>query len=227
MIIDFHAHILPGLDHGSEDVNTSLQQLGKARRAGVELIVATSHFYPHRDSVDDFLLRRDTAVRQLLFESSEVLPKIILGAETLVCEGMAEMKGLMNLTFGSQNAILLEMPTGQWSFTLLDTVEKINQMTKGHVVIAHVDRYDPNKVETLFELGVRGQLNADSLCRFNRRGTLLGWVREGKIAALGSDIHGNSNGYRKFHRAISILGREFSPLMRETRELLGDYTPIN
>jgi hypothetical protein len=66
---------------------------------------------------------------------------------------MAEMKGLMNLTFGSQNTILWRCPQGKWSFTLLDTVEKINQMTKGHVVIAHVDRYDPNKVETLFDMG--------------------------------------------------------------------------
>ena len=45
--IDFHAHILPRCDHGSDGWETSRQQLKLAREAGVEVICATSHFYGH------------------------------------------------------------------------------------------------------------------------------------------------------------------------------------
>ena len=42
--IDFHAHVLPGLDDGSPDVGTSLEMLRKWSSLGVEKIVATPHF---------------------------------------------------------------------------------------------------------------------------------------------------------------------------------------
>jgi protein-tyrosine phosphatase len=46
MIIDFHAHILPGLDHGCKDLTTAVTQLKMAKKAGIDVVVATSHFYP-------------------------------------------------------------------------------------------------------------------------------------------------------------------------------------
>ena len=58
MQIDFHAHILPGCDHGSDGWRTSRRQLKLAREAGVDLICATSHFYGHRTSVERFLQKR-------------------------------------------------------------------------------------------------------------------------------------------------------------------------
>ncbi|MEE3459824.1 MAG: CpsB/CapC family capsule biosynthesis tyrosine phosphatase, partial [Candidatus Faecousia sp.] len=42
-MIDFHAHILPGADHGSDGLETSLRQLALAEEAGVDTIVATPH----------------------------------------------------------------------------------------------------------------------------------------------------------------------------------------
>ena len=58
-MIDFHAHILPGADHGSDGLETSLRQLALAEEAGVDTIVATPHFYPQSDSFSEFLRRRE------------------------------------------------------------------------------------------------------------------------------------------------------------------------
>ena len=52
--IDFHAHILPELDHGSKSLEISLQQLDWAKRVQVDTIVSTSHFYGWRRDLDDF-----------------------------------------------------------------------------------------------------------------------------------------------------------------------------
>ena len=56
--LDYHAHILPGCDHGSDSVETSRRQLEMARKAGVATVCATPHFYPQRETVACFLDRR-------------------------------------------------------------------------------------------------------------------------------------------------------------------------
>lgn len=49
--LDYHAHILPGCDHGSSSVAMSLKQIDMAKAAGIKTICATPHFYPHKESV--------------------------------------------------------------------------------------------------------------------------------------------------------------------------------
>ena len=56
--LDYHAHILPGCDHGSSSVDMSLKQMDMAKEAGIQTICATPHFYPHKESVSSFIERR-------------------------------------------------------------------------------------------------------------------------------------------------------------------------
>ena len=56
--LDYHAHILPGCDHGSSSVDMSLKQINMAKEAGVQTICATPHFYPHKESVSSFIESR-------------------------------------------------------------------------------------------------------------------------------------------------------------------------
>lgn len=44
MLIDFHTHILPGIDDGSRNVEMSLRMLAAQREQQVDEIVATPHF---------------------------------------------------------------------------------------------------------------------------------------------------------------------------------------
>ena len=44
-VIDFHSHVLPGIDDGSRDVEMSLAMLREMRAQGVDVCVATPHFY--------------------------------------------------------------------------------------------------------------------------------------------------------------------------------------
>jgi tyrosine-protein phosphatase YwqE len=48
MIIDFHAHVLPGADHGSVDAEEAKKQLELAYYSGLDLIVAHL-FLPDKD----------------------------------------------------------------------------------------------------------------------------------------------------------------------------------
>ena len=69
LTLDYHAHVLPGCDHGSDGVETSRKQLAMAAAAGIRTVCATPHFYPHKESIPSFLQRRAESA-QLLRERS-------------------------------------------------------------------------------------------------------------------------------------------------------------
>ena len=54
-MIDFHSHVLPGIDDGSKDVSESLEMLRLSLLEGTDIIVATPHFYVDRSSITSFL----------------------------------------------------------------------------------------------------------------------------------------------------------------------------
>ena len=44
-MIDFHTHILPGIDDGAKDVSVSAAMLEMEKEQGVNEIVLTPHYY--------------------------------------------------------------------------------------------------------------------------------------------------------------------------------------
>ncbi len=202
---DFHSHILPGADHGSDSVETSLEQLSIISSHGIKRVVATPHFYPMSDSVESFLERRAECAHNLHAAMREGDPEVLLGAEVLICNGIERMEGLRRLTVLGTNCILLEMPMTTWSDTTYETVRAIADMGLD-VVMAHIDRYDPRSIEQLMTLDVSAQLNPDPF--FSRRGKKFAarWLEEGKVVAVGSDLHmANERAYRDFVGACSSL----------------------
>lgn len=220
MIIDFHAHILPGLDHGCDDLNMSIEQLQRAKKIGVDVVAATSHFNPYVETIDDFLRRRQKSWATLRSIWTPDLPEIILGAETLICNNIYKMEGLLNLAFQGTSVFLIEMPFGEWNRNLIHTVEKVNELCKGCAVIAHVDRYVIKNVEILFDIGLKGQVNVAGLFNIFRRRHLVKWIEQGSVVALGSDIHRAENVYGKFKNLEFYCGEIFNKVMRASEHLL-------
>lgn len=221
MEIDFHAHILPRCDHGSDSWRTSRQQLKLAREAGVEVICATSHFYGHHTSVEHFLEKRQRCYEDLMAHAPTGSPRVLLGAEVLAFEGIERLPGLAKLRLQGTKMLLLEMPFTRWSDGLLESVEALSEDERFRIVLAHVDRYDRRAVEQLFELNyVRGQLNVDNLKkRFGKR-YLREWAREGLIVAVGSDIHGTEVGYKDWLTCRRRYAEDWEAIMQRTNKRL-------
>lgn len=49
-MVDFHCHILPGVDDGSKSVEQSLQMLHLEQQQGVDAVILTPHFTPTRQT---------------------------------------------------------------------------------------------------------------------------------------------------------------------------------
>ena len=60
-MIDFHSHILPGIDDGSKSVEESIELLRMLSVQEVDTVAATPHFYASDGSPEEFFERRDAS----------------------------------------------------------------------------------------------------------------------------------------------------------------------
>lgn len=205
-ICDFHSHIMPCADHGCVSVDEAIAQLRLAKKCGVTRVVSTSHFYPHKDSVNAFINRRNAAYAAIVERDVDDLPEIRLGAEVLLCANMDELPELEKLCINGTKTILVELPFNDFGTEYVRAVDGMIQ--QGYkVVLAHAECYKPENIEKVLSVGALIQLNASALAPIFRKRIFKSWMKRHKIIAIGSDIHGvDKRSYRNFHRACRRLG---------------------
>lgn len=219
--IDFHTHILPGMDDGCVDVDMSLAQLKLAADHKIDVVIATSHFYPHAESVESFLRRREDAWKRLQARRENVNPVVKLGAEVLICNGMEKMDGIKSLCVEHSNVLLVEMPfIYPWDSKLLQTVMKLKEEKGLEVILAHGERYPRKEIEPLMEQGFFIQLNVAATAKRIPSSFVKHSIKQGCVAGLGSDLHGKEDHYKQFTRSMLLWGEEAEWIMLKTEQLL-------
>lgn len=203
--VDFHAHLLPGLDDGCQTKQESYEQLQAAARCGIRTIVVTPHYYPQRDTVEVFLQRRAAAVDELTGGCLQLV-SLRLGAEVLLWPGIDRMEGLEKLCISGSQTLLLELPYGEaWGAETEATVFRLAR--RYQVVLAHPERYPPAEVRRLLGANLWLQPNASSFYRPRARRRLRQLLGSGKQLVLGSDNHGRQDYYQKFMKVLKRLER--------------------
>ena len=196
-MIDFHSHILPGIDDGSKDVATSLLMLNALKKQGADTVCATSHFYATQRTVERFLLRRREAWDRLREVLPHDAPRILLGAEVLYYPGIANMEELPQLCLEGTNLLLLEMPFEPWTSYMTREVSDLARRRDVQLLLAHIERYffyQPIAVwDEFLDLGILMQSNAEFFLPFRTRRKALRLLDDGYIHLLGSDAHNMSS----------------------------------
>ncbi|MDO4269921.1 MAG: hypothetical protein Q4C72_03255 [Eubacteriales bacterium] len=189
---DIHTHILPCIDDGSGSVEESLALLSLERTQGVNAVVLTPHFYGARESLNDFLTRRQWAWDKLQPHLPENAPTLVLGAETAWFPSLGKLERLERLCMGDSGNILLELPFERWSTRLFDQIYDFSCATGLTPILAHVERYlsmqGKKRIQDLIDLGFPMQVNADSLLGLWGRHRCLTLLKRGTWY-LGSDCH--------------------------------------
>ena len=192
-MIDFHTHILPGIDDGSQSVSESAALLREEFVQGVEAVALTPHFYAHQNSPEIFLERRQQAWEALKPHLDSQMPKPFLGAEVQYFEGICCMRGIRRLQIEGTDYLLLEMPFTRWTNRVVEDAVSLNNQGDTVVVLAHIERYitiQPKEVWAyLRKRGLLMQVNVSFFGSWMTRHKAMSMLEKGEIHLLGADCH--------------------------------------
>lgn len=198
-LFDIHCHILPGVDDGSKDLETSLEMLRIAYEDGTRDIILTPHYmlgrniYTYQELDERFeQFKKDVAATG---EFPEL--KLYLGNEILYEVGIATKlrEGDIHTMNGTRYILVeynIKIPFGE----ILDSLEAMSQ-ARFIPIIAHVERYHClegrlDRLDDMLDKGVLLQMNISSV-----DGGFLNenkhWcrkmIKKGYITFLGTDAH--------------------------------------
>jgi len=225
-MIDFHSHILPGIDDGSRSVEESLQLLGALADAQVDTVAATSHFYATHRSPEEFLERRGRAYERLRAELPDSgVPRILLGAEVLYFPGISRMEELPRLCLEGTNILLLEMPFTAWSEYMIREVNELARSGRFTLLMAHIERYyfkqDVSVWDSFLDDGIVMQSNADFFLPFSTRRKALRLLKAGRIHLLGTDCHNMTSRPPRMAEAVKVIRSRLGQGVLEEMDALG------
>jgi protein-tyrosine phosphatase len=216
--IDIHAHLLPGVDDGCQDIAESLACARRMVEAGFTDLVCTPHVWPNMPHNNP----RDTPPRvaalQRELDRERVPLRLHVGGEINLRDHTADdVKQLLTYQLGGRH-VLIDF----WFPELPDWFDRvIGQLQQSGltVIIAHPERIEcfqrnPEIIDALITRGVLLQANLQCLPDPVEKPTRLlaeRWLRERRYTFLASDLHRLDTLQLRLdglQRAIELLGDE-------------------
>lgn len=194
--VDMHSHILPGIDDGAKDIDTSLRLIRGLKSLGYERLIATPHVYAelHPNTPETIELAANQLQTALL--EHEIPIDLHYAAEYMIDESfdlMLEAKTLLQL---SKPFVLVETMFLSELPNFVDTLFRL-QAAGYSPIIAHPERYhfmfgNLAKAEDLKSRGALLQVNALSLIGYygkHEKHTAVQLLEAGLIDFIGTDLH--------------------------------------
>lgn len=193
---DVHCHILPGVDHGSQSIEQSLEMLRAEMAMGINRVILTSHvtaitFENTRESLTAAFKKLQQAV-----DAEGLDIQLFLSAEYRMDEYFDKEYNAEHLLFMPGNHILLENSFQQELLNLDDLL--FDMQVKGYkTILAHPERYTyysrrRKRYDQLHNAGARFQVNILSFTGYfgeEARDSALWFAHNGMIDYLGTDMH--------------------------------------
>jgi protein-tyrosine phosphatase len=195
--IDIHAHVLPGIDDGPEELEQSLAMARAAADSGTSTIAATPHLHPNFPGVHVHeIAARCEALNQAV--ASERIPlEVVPAAEVSLAWALEATDEQLRLaSYGQRGTdLLIETP-----FTQVIGLDRFLYQLRAQgyrITLGHPERNpefqrDDGPLRALVDQGVLLQLNSESLLGSPRRGAhrlARGLLTAGLVHAIASDGH--------------------------------------
>lgn len=227
-MIDFHSHILPGVDDGSRNLDETQEMLRMENQQGVTKIIATPHFYASENSVENFLAKRKEALLRIhkLSQQESWIPEILAGAEVYYFPGMGRAGMLSQMCISGTSLILLEMPFGQWTKDMLKDIQDIIEKQRLTVILAHMERYyefqrKKDIWNQVLDLPVYIQVNAGALQNRKKKNLIFKLIKNGFSVIIGSDCHNTVSRPPNLEQGREILMKKFGDSVIQRVDDLG------
>ncbi|MDR0885093.1 MAG: hypothetical protein LBN22_01800 [Clostridiales Family XIII bacterium] len=220
--IDFHTHVLPGIDDGANDIETSISMLSALQAQGVDTVCITPHYYPHKGSYEDFLRKRKDCFERIQPRIHELGLGYVLAAETFLNEYLFNVDNIDDICMfgdGGRKYLLTEIPWGSsFSDSTLMRIEKLMHNYNVTPVLAHLERYDifsdRDRVGDLLDMGCLIQSNCEAI-KSKRFGLsrMMRYIDDNYVQVIGTDTHNMSSRKPNFDEGLTQI-----------RKALGDDT---
>lgn len=212
-LAETHCHILPGIDDGSPDIETSLKMIRKLQAQGAKAIILTPHYYSDSISLNDFLERRDRAFRELENALPEGSPRLIPAAEVYISQYLFSNERLERIAIGNSGYALIEHPfSSSFSTGTYDRLLSLQYECGIKPILAHIERYPPlmeneDLLDEYIDAGCLVQVNISSFADASRhiRKKLFHYLETGRIHLVGSDCHNLTTRSPEYEKGVSEI----------------------
>lgn len=196
-MIDFHSHILPGVDDGFKSMEDSLEELKIAEEEGITDIVLTPHYISdssYSSSASDNKKIFNKLVKQK--DKLGINVNLYLSNEIYINDNIEELVNKKLINPINNKYLLIELPLNGYIQNSKRIIFKL--ISNGYkVILAHPERYpflkeNKDAIKDFLDMGVLLQGNFMSL--FGRYGKhskklLKYYLKKNYISFLGSDFH--------------------------------------
>ena len=238
-MIDIHSHILPYMDDGAADWDAALLMARDAYREGITTVIATPH-HANGQYLNPAPTIRETV--ELMNERlrQEGNPLLVLPGQEIRIFGdlLNDLERGELLSLADSRYILLEMPSSRVPRNMEEICHEL--VIQGLVpIIAHPERNaeiasDPSKLERLIELGVLGQVTAQSVAGVfgsKLQKLSLDLCRRNTIHVVASDAHDSTRRTFGLSGAYAVLEKElgsaFCELLRSNALHIATNEEVN
>ncbi len=208
--LDIHSHILPSVDDGARDIETSIALLELLKEQGVTAVVATPHFYPDSDNAEEFAETVNAAYNELKKAAKQKeLPPIYLGCELRYFSGIGKSRDIAQFVIRGTDCLLLELPYGaEITKTVINDIISLSESF--NVILAHIERYHRvsgyKKLLKLISDGyATAHINADGLTSKEEAKVCEKLIRGGYISFVASDTHSPRSRPPKIKEALEHI----------------------
>ena len=193
---EVHCHILPGIDDGSPDIETSVRLVKQMKEMGIRRIITTSHVTESTfENTPETIGKAYDLLRSAL-DKEGVEMEIHTSAEYRMDEFFLSQIKSNNLLPFPEDYILIENSFFQPYWEIKELIFDLKM--KGYTpILAHPERYayyhkTPNVYKELYDYGCLYQVNILSLSGYyyqNVKDVAWKLLNDGMVAFIGSDIH--------------------------------------
>ena len=191
---DIHSHLIPAIDDGSPDLETSIKIIKEMKGLGYKKLITTPHIMSdfYRNSPEIIRVGLEKLRHELKNQSIDI--ELNAAAEYYVDYDFEQKIGKEELLTFGDNYILIEFSFLEPPRKMFETIYKL-QMHEYKVVLAHPERYpffEKDEYKELKEKNVFFQLNSLSLIGYyskkvQEKSSYL--IDSGYINFLGTDCH--------------------------------------
>ncbi|OPJ61658.1 tyrosine-protein phosphatase [Clostridium oryzae] len=243
-MIDFHSHIIPGIDDGADSFDMSIEMLKNSVNEGTKFICATSHYIPGEDAAENFNYRNEKGVESSIYDEKlleltklcserDIDINILKGMELYMSLELPELYKEKRI-WGLNNSqyLLIELPMQQFPLYTEEVLYEL-RLLGAIPIIAHPERNfrimkDRTLLESLVSQGTLAQVNAGSLTGSYGKdiktfAEVL--VKMNLVHMIGSDAHNDKKRTTKINGALKIIEKNNNELYNWIKE--NEFNIIN